>query len=111
MLLFQPEHIQMNIDGRKTETRRLWIKPRARVGSLHQQKTDFTKKHYGYLAIEQVFQEPLLNITEEGANREGGYTREQYLTLWFKINPNSPPNPLVFVIRYHYHGIGKGEDA
>ena len=108
MLLFQPEHIEKNINGEKTESRRLWEKQRVKEGSLQQQKKKiFTKEHFGYLRIEKVHQELLLDITEEGAKREGGYTIEEYLKLWFEITPDSPPNPLVFVLRYHYHGAVK----
>ncbi|OPY52206.1 MAG: hypothetical protein A4E48_01224 [Methanosaeta sp. PtaU1.Bin060] len=46
MLLFKPEHIAPILDGRKTETRRIWKKPRAKVGSIHLAKTRMLSKEY-----------------------------------------------------------------
>ena len=36
MLLFKPEHVEPIRTGRKTVTRRVWKRRRARVGSIHQ---------------------------------------------------------------------------
>ncbi len=35
MLLFRPEHVPMILSGQKTQTRRLWARPRVREGSIH----------------------------------------------------------------------------
>jgi hypothetical protein len=102
MLLFKPEHIPLIKEGWKTQTRRLWKKPRAKVGSVHQMKTHLFGPSLGKLRIERVWRERLLDITEEGAKREGGYTRESFLKKWFEINPKSPKNPLVFVVDFRY---------
>ena len=105
MLLFKPEHISMIQDGMKKETRRLWEKPRAKVGAIHLIKTKlFTKENFGKVRIEYRRHEQLLNITDEGAWWEGRYTREQYLKLWKEINPESPENPWVWVVGFTYLG-------
>ena len=41
MLLFKPEHVQPILEGRKTQTRRMWPddRPRALAGSIHQART------------------------------------------------------------------------
>lgn len=105
MLLFKEEHIKMIQNGIKTETRRLWKKQRAKEGSTHlMKKKMLSKKNYGKIFIKKVRQEHLSDITEQGAMAEGGYTREEYLKLWFEINPKSPPNPLLFVVSFKYVG-------
>lgn len=108
MLLFKPVHIQMIQNGIKVETRRLWEKCRVKVDSTQLIKTQiFTKENFGRVAIMYCRQELLLEITEEGARREGNYTRDEYLKLWTEINPKSPDNPLVWVVGFIY--LGKGE--
>ncbi len=103
MFLFQPEHIEAIHNGSKTETRRIWKKPRAKVGAIHLIKTQMLSKvNYGSIKILDVRQKHLLDITEEDARAEGGYTRQEYLALWFRINPKSPPNPKLYVISFEF---------
>ena len=45
-LLFKPEHIGLIHSGRKTQTRRLWKKPRAKVGVVHKAKTALFSQDY-----------------------------------------------------------------
>jgi hypothetical protein len=88
-------------EGKKTETRRIWKKQRAIIGSVHLMKIKMlSKENFGKMKITNIIKNHLLDITEEGAQREGGYTREEYLKLWFKINPKSPKNPEVFVVNF-----------
>lgn len=105
MLLFKEEHIKLIQNGTKTETRRLWKKQRANVGSIHLMKLKMLSNvNYGKILIKKVRQEHLSDITEQGAMAEGGYTREEYMNLWFEINPKSPPNPILFALRFEYLG-------
>lgn len=103
MILFKPEHVSLIRKGIKTETRRIWKKQRANVGSEHKAKTEMlSKEYFALLKITAVYQEHLLNITEEGAQRSGGYTRKEYLEKWNEINPKTPAytNPLVYVVQF-----------
>ncbi len=106
MLLFKPYHIPLIQAGEKRETRRMWgEKPRVKINSKQMLKTKiFTKENHGYVRILSLVHEPLLNITEEGARREGGYTREQYLKAFHEIYPDAPDNPLVWVLGFTYLG-------
>lgn len=104
MLLFKPKHIKPIKKGIKTETRRIWKKQRVKEGSLQKAKTRMlSKEYFALLYIEKVHQEHLLDITEEGAKREGGYTRDEFLKVWDEINPGTPSasNPLVYVVKFH----------
>lgn len=103
MFLMRPEHIQMSLTGNpcwKTETRRLWKKRRAKPNSIHQLREKLFGPSKGKVHVLLVWREHLLDITEGGAKREGGYTRESFLKRWFEINPKSPANPMLFVVRY-----------
>ena len=90
MLLFKPEHIKLILTGEKSETRRLgrrrWI-----VGHIHKAKTKMiSKEYFAKLRILSVHQEPLLNISEEGATAEGYLSRKEYLEAFYRINHLSP---------------------
>ncbi len=109
MMLFKPEHVPMVLDGTKTETRRIWKRQRAKVGSIHLAKTKMLSKDYfARLRILSVHQEPLLNISEEGAKAEGYSSREGYLEAFYRINNLSPHRQfytfqdeiLVWVVRF-----------
>ena len=101
MITFQPYHIDMILEGKKTATRRLWKKPRAKIGTVHQIKegTWFNPSR-GQILIKQVYKQKLLDISEKEAQEEGGYTKQEFLTKWFEINPKSERNPEVYVIKF-----------
>jgi hypothetical protein len=88
MLLFKPEHVKPVDSGLKTETRRIWKKKRCKVGSIHKAKTKMLSKNYfALLKIKAVWKEEFHCITEEGARKEGGYTRDAFIDKFFEINP------------------------
>ena len=108
MMLFQPHHIPLIQDHTKTQSRRMWDIARVKEGSFQQVKTKiFTKEHHGYLKVEKVYRQQLLDITEEDAQKEGGYTREKYLAEFRRIYPHVQANPLVFVVEFEYVGMSK----
>lgn len=102
MLLFKPYHVKLIKEGSKTQTRRLWKKPRCNVGSVHLAKTKMVSKEYfAKLEILAVRKEHLLDITEADANAEGGYTRKEFLAVWDEINKvPSATNPEIFVVTF-----------
>jgi len=104
MLLFKPYHIPLIQAGEKRETRRMWgEKPRVKLNSVHLIKTKiFTKENFGAVQILSLRWEALLDITDEGAKREGNYTRESYLKLFREIYPDAPENPKLWVIGFTY---------
>ena len=104
-MLFKPPHIAMIQTGTKKETRRIWVKPRVKVGAIHLIKTKMlSKENFGAVRIEYRRLEKLEEISEEGAWWEGHYTREQYLKLFKEINPKAPENPWVWVVGFTYIG-------
>lgn len=87
MILFRPEHVEPILAGRKTQTRRIWAKPRAKAGSIHLAKTKMLSKDcFARLRILAVYQEDLGDISEEDARSEGYDDSIEYLDAFFKIN-------------------------
>lgn len=90
MILFKPEHVPLILDGRKTQTRRLWKKPRVRVGAVHQ---CFTKppwmqekaEPFARVRITGLRWEELACISAEDALREGYADREAYFEAFERI--------------------------
>ena len=87
MILFRPEHAELILSGRKTQTRRIWKKPRARVGSIHLAKTKMLSKDYfARLKICGLAAERLGDISEDDAQAEGYPSVFVYLKEFQKIN-------------------------
>jgi hypothetical protein len=73
--------------GTKTQTRRIWKKKRANVGSIHLAKTQMlSKDFFAKLEILDVCQEHILNISEDDAMAEGYPTKHAYLAAFCRIN-------------------------
>lgn len=103
MLLFKEYHVDLILRGIKTQTRRIWKKNRCKPGTIHKAKTEMlSKESFAELHITDVHQEHLLDITEEDAMKEGGYSRKEFLEIWDEINPKTPSetNPNVYVVTF-----------
>ena len=82
MFLFKKEHVEGIVNGTKTQTRRMHLSPRARVGSVHQCRTIMMRRDscFARIKILRVWPEELQEITEEDAQAEGGYTPKEFIT-------------------------------
>ena len=79
MFLFKLFHLAMIEDGTKTQTRRNHKKFRARVGSVHQVRTELFGKPHCHIRIIRRWEERIGSITHADALAEGGYERENYI--------------------------------
>ena len=105
MILFRREHVDPIIAGTKTQTRRAWEKPRARVGTVHLAKTRMlSKEYFARLEILAVYQERLGDISEEDARAEGYPSRAEYLLAFARINRQRVGDDfdeqMVYVVRF-----------
>ncbi len=105
MILFRQEHVGPILQGTKTQTRRTWAKPRARVGTVHLAKTRMlSTEFFARLEILAVYQERLGDISEEDAIAEGYPSREAYLQAFARINRQTVGDDFfeqqVYVVRF-----------
>lgn len=76
MLLFKRFLIEKILSGEKTETRRLWDKPRVKVGTVHQIQPDLKSSFDKVpppckIKILAVYRERLSRITSQSVKHEG----------------------------------------
>ncbi|MCK9571192.1 ASCH domain-containing protein [Candidatus Pacearchaeota archaeon] len=104
MLLFKPEHVAPILAGTKTQTRRIWARKHANVGAIHLAKTKMlSKEYFAKLEILDVYQEDLLDISDEDAKAEGYLSRDEYLVAFCRINKlglGDLDNLMVWVVRF-----------
>lgn len=96
----------MILAGRKTETRRAWKKPMAKVGGVYKVKTKMLSKEYHcQIIVVGMRKERLGDITEEDSRKEGYASIPEYYDVWEKINGRGSwnPNQEVYVIDFRRH--------
>lgn len=104
MLLFKPEHREPILTGRKTETRRVWERQRARVGAVHQARLALFGPPFAWLKVLDVRVEELEAIDEAGAWREGYENVTDFMAVFERINPGYAGAP-VTVVRFELFGV------
>jgi len=102
LILFKPEHVDMIRSGRKTQTRRIWKKPRAKVGAVHLAKTKMlSREYFAKLRILDVYREFPSDISDDDARAEGYDDASAYLVAFCRINHLSAiPDKTVFVVKF-----------
>ena len=79
MFLFQKNHIDMIRKGTKTQTRRNHKRARAKVGAIHQCRTELFGPPHCHIRVTRVWQERLGDINYADAHQEGGYSPYDYI--------------------------------
>lgn len=100
MLLFKDYFMNRIQRGEKTQTRRVWRKPRAKIGALHLAKTNYTKDYFAKLLILDVHKERLGDITKVDALREGFESIADFKSEWTHINRGWDPDLIVTVVTF-----------
>ena len=94
------------LSGRKTQTRRVWKKPRARVGAVHKAKTAlFSRDNFALIRIIGLRRERLGDITLEDVRREGYDTLEEFKAVWVRVNKSWDPELEVYVVSFELAGV------
>ena len=106
-MIFQPEHIDQIRTGEKTVTRRRWRRKMASEGNVYMATTSLYTSHTDadcYIRVTDVYDEPLGELTPEHADREGGYTVDEFEALWCEIYDEWNPADVVTVVEFEYVG-------
>lgn len=100
-MLFQPEHIQLILEGKKTATRRDWKKPMVKIGGIYKVKTIMlSRKYYAKIKVIDLYMEDLCDMDDEDAKKEGYKTLGAFIDVWRKINGTWDSNKKVYVIEF-----------
>lgn len=114
-LLFKPRHIEAIRDGVKTATRRDWAEnyPRPSEGDIRMAVTEmFTSDAECdcYIRVTDIYQEPLGEMTQEDARKEGGYDLAGFREAWETINGEWDPDLVVDVVEFEYVGRSRPDE-
>jgi len=86
MIIFRARFIAPILDGRKTQTRRLWKKSTVRQGGIYEARTYRAGKSFARIHITGVQKERLGDIRDEDAVKEGYATSAEFLKDFFAIH-------------------------
>lgn len=100
MILFEPEHVQLILQGIKTQTRRTG-KHRWKIGAIRQAKTGYKKdSEFAKIRILAVRQERLVDISESDALAEGYKSIREYMDVFIRIYGSWNGKSMVWVIDF-----------
>lgn len=101
-LLFKPKHVPMILSGTKTQTRRLWKRPRVKVGGTYWASTKLFDQNarFARLRVVRLWREPLGAISEADARAEGYLSPEDYLFAFDSINGHVPTDTVVDCVEF-----------
>ena len=87
-MLFQKEHVLLILQGKKTQTRRLWQRPMVKVGGTYWAETKMFRpsSRFARLTVIRLWKERLEDISEKDARAEGYTSVASFLTAFATIN-------------------------
>lgn len=114
-MLFQPNHITAIRAGEKTATRRDWSGKQVVEGGVYIASPEmFTSEDEAdcYIRVTRYAEEPLQEMTEADAEKEGGYTLSEFKEKWEDINGDGSWNPdkVVSVVEFEYVGRSRPDE-
>ena len=103
-ILFQKEHIPWIKSGRKTATRRRWKRPHAKVGGTYaaQKRRYELRAECPIIEAEAVYPQPLGEMTNTDAKKEGYRTVSEFMMVWLRINGSWDDEEVVTVVEFHH---------
>jgi len=107
LLPFSKKHADDILIGRKTQTSRKGTYPNIKSGRIVRAAIT----HFADLEILDVNRKKLGDFDENDAQREGGYTLEQFKEVWKKLHGVWNPNEAVSIIRFRLvSAVGEPND-
>lgn len=100
-MLFKKQHMEMILSGKKTQTRRAWKKPMAKVGGIYMCKLQMlSKEYFAKIKVLKMWKEYIDDCSEEDAIKEGYGCRDEFLKVFEEINPKFLQGSLIWVIEF-----------
>jgi hypothetical protein len=104
MTLLFKKHMLLKIrDGTKTATRRP-IKPMVKEGGKYHLKTELFKVHPDSIRVNRLYQQPLGEMTQADAQREGYSTLREFQDEWISLFKAYDPEQTIWVAEFQYLG-------
>ncbi len=108
LLPFSKKHADDILIGRKTQTSRKGMYPNIKSGRIVRAAIT----HFADLEILDVNRKKLGDFDKNDAQREGGYTLEQFKEVWKKLHGEWNPNEAVSVVRFRLiKAVGEPNDV
>ena len=96
---FKLRHMESILKGAKTQTSRKGIPdPKIKVGAII--NASVWEPHFADLRITSIERKRLKDFDEEDAEREGGYTLEEFRKVWKEIHGEWNEDEFVYVIHF-----------
>jgi len=96
VLPFMHHHQQLILKGIKTQTSRKGLPANLKKGGIAKASVG----HFADLEITDIYTKKLREFDEEDAQREGGYTLEEFKKVWIGLHGEWNPDETVNVIRF-----------
>lgn len=100
MMLFTGHSKSLILAGKKTQTRRVWDRPRVRIGGVYQCRTELFGKPFAHIKVLAVDQVRLGDISEEDARAEGAAGVEEFIKTWLRIHGIWNPDQRVWRVEF-----------
>lgn len=95
-LPFSKVHADAIVQGTKTQTSRKTKEPRLQPGVIVRAQVTY----FADLEVTDVYRKKLGDFDDEDANREGGYTLEEFKKVWTELHGEWNPNESVYIINF-----------
>jgi hypothetical protein len=99
-LIFRREHLDLVLAGVKTATRRRHKRPR-RAGRVYTIKSSWVRYTVHRIKIDRAYEQRLGDMTEKDAEKEGGYTLQEFKEVWEEVVGLWDPDEVVTVYEFH----------
>ena len=105
-MMFKKQHINMILEGLKTQTRRKG-KMRYSVGKVYGIRCRLYDRSKHFILITRRFRERLGNISEADAQKEGYGSIANFKKVWIEINGSWNPKEIVTAYEFKLAAVSK----
>jgi hypothetical protein len=101
MALFRRKHVELILQGRKTQTRRIHIHE-WKLGAVYGVRIKWFGKPLAHIMVIRKFRQRLGDITAEDVAKEGYCSLQEFQRAWEEVHGQDSWNPDLVVIVYEF---------